>query len=186
MKVFVLSLFALGTVTATAWGQGSQVIIRERAKALTNPNNAPTGVPPAAQPARPNAAPAPDPVLNATLQNIAGIQLDLARLETNAAVKAQLIANLNAAPQGKKPSAGSISKFADDLATALAGRKVPSDQRKTLAQYCRAINNGSYLSPAQEEAIFDGAQKILQTAQVPAGDAAKIIADMKVIVRESK
>jgi hypothetical protein len=189
MKTVLLSMMALGIFTIAAWGQ-SDVILRERAKGIANQNNGQQRAPQAASPGAPTAAPQPapppNPALNATLQNIASLQFDLARLETNAAVKSQLIANLNAAAQDKKPSTNSISKVAGSLAAALAGKKLPPDQQRKLAQYCHAIANGAHLSPMQEQSVFDGVQKILQTAQVPSADATRIVADMKVVVRESQ
>jgi len=193
MKVFVLSVAALGIVAVSAWGQGSAVILRERARNLANQNNganqntaARPPATPATAPAAPAATPPSNPALTATLQNVADLQSNLSQLETNAAVKTQLIANLNAAAADRKPSTNSISKLADDLAAALAGRKLPQDQQKKLAQYCHAIANGSHLSPMQQQTVFGEMQKILQTAQVPTADATKIITDMKTIVRESQ
>src|SRR6185369_15837309 len=127
MKAFTLSVIALGIFTAAAWGQ-SDVILRERAKGVANQNNPRPGAPPPAPVVTPAPVPPPNPALNATLLNIANLQSDLARVETNAAAKAQLIANLTAAAQGAKPSTNSISKLAGDLAAALAGKKMPPDQ----------------------------------------------------------
>src|SRR6185436_2272077 len=143
MKASILFVIALGMFTAAASGQ-SDVILRERAKGVAGQNNQRPGVPPpSAPPAAP--VPPPNPALNATLLNIANLQSDLARVETNAAAKAQLIANLTAAAQGTKPSTNSISKLAGDLAAALAGKKLPPDQQRTLAQYCHAIANAAHL-----------------------------------------
>jgi hypothetical protein len=188
MKAFVCSMLVLSLFVASTWGQ-AETIVRERAKKLVNQNNARQGVPPPMPPAPAPVqpiAPPPNPALNATLQNIAELQNDLSVLETNATIKTQLVANLNAAAQGTKPSAGSISKLADDLTTGLSGKKLSQDQRHKLAQFCHAIANGSHLSATQEQAVFDGVTKSLESAGVAPGDIAKIVADMKVIVGETK
>lgn len=190
MKTFAFSLLTLGITTLILYGQGSEAIIKQRAKNIADQNNA-RGATPPAPPVNPAAAvpapaSAPNPALTATLQNIASLQSDFARLETNGAAKSQLIVNLTAAATEKKPSPNSISKLAGDLASALTGKKLAADPQKKLAQFCHAIANGSHLSAMQEQAVFEGAQKILETAQVPPGDAAKVVADMKEIVQESK
>src|SRR4051812_17000986 len=97
MKTFVLSVFALTLVTLATRGQGSGVILRERAKGMANQNNAQQGAAPSAPQAMPAPAAPSNPALNATLQNIANLQANLAGLETNAAIKTQLVANLTAA-----------------------------------------------------------------------------------------
>ena len=159
----------------------------QRARDLKNQNNASQGVtPPGAPPQNTPPPPPPDPVLTATLQNIARLQTDLALLETDPGRKQPLINDLNAAAQGAHPTAASVSKLADVLASVLGGKHFSQDQLKKLAQYLHASFNGSHLSQIQQQTIFDDMQKILQGGGVAADDATKAIEGAKAVVAETK
>jgi hypothetical protein len=186
MKAFLVCVAVFSLFSFSACGQ-AEVIVRERAKSLANQNNTSQGVPTPARTPTPQAPmPQPNPALNATLQNIASLQADLAGLEGDPAKKQSLINNLSAAPQGSRPSKTSVSRLADDLATALAGKKVIPEHQKKLAQYLRAMLNSSHLSPAQQRTILADVPKILQSGGVPAEDAMKIANDLKAIALETK
>jgi hypothetical protein len=146
--------------------------------------------PPPAPPAQNH--PPPDPVLEATLQNIAGLRADFDafgdRADTNsaAAQMPSLISHLTAAASGAKPSAPSISKLATDLMTAMVGNEKLRPQRQKLAQDVHAIFNSSHLSPAQQQNIFADVQSLLKNGGVPSDEASNIVNDIKTIATESQ
>jgi hypothetical protein len=140
----------------------------------------------------PAAPPQLDPVLEATLRNIANLRADFAALgnldvTNSTATQKQLLMNdLATAAQGAKPSPASISKLADDLATATAGNVKSEATQQKLAQDVHAIFNSSHLSPAQQQMIFDNAQKILQGSGTLPEDATNVVNDIKQIATETK
>jgi hypothetical protein len=140
----------------------------------------------------PPTSPRPDPVLEATLRNIAGLRADFAALGdlagTNSlATQNQLLMNdLATAAQGTKPSSASISRLADDLATAIAGKLKADAIQQKLAQDIHAIFNSSHLSPAQQQMIFDSVQKILLGSGAAPEDATHVVNDIKQIAAETK
>jgi hypothetical protein len=142
--------------------------------------------------------PAVDPLLQATLRNIASLAADIAGLgnatnaaDTNAAAsqKQMLMNDLAAAATGAKPSPVSISKLGDDLAAVVAGneklRTLPA-RRQKLAQDVHAIFNSSHLSAAQSQMIFDDVQKVLQNSDVSSDQIATVINDLKAIAAATK
>jgi hypothetical protein len=146
--------------------------------------------PPPAPPTQNNTP--PDPVLEVTRQNIAGLRVDFDafsdRADTNsaAAQKPSLISNLTAAASGTKPSPASISKLADDLITAMAGNEKLRLQHLKLAQEVHAIFNSSHLSSAQQQKIFADVQTLLQNGGVPPDNATNVVNDIKTIAAETK
>ena len=147
--------------------------------------------PPPAQPPQNN--PPADPVLQATLQNIKNLQNDFAAIGKAAAaatpltLQKQLLTNdLAIAAQGAKPQAASISKLADDLTTAIAGKEKLRAPQPKLAQYVHAIFNSSHLTTAQQQMIFDGVQKILTDGGASPDEAANVVNDIKTIASETK
>ena len=140
----------------------------------------------------PPISPQPDPALEATLRNIAGLRADFAALgnvagTNSAATQKQLLLNdLAAAAQGAKPSPASISKLADDLATATAGKAKAEATQQKLAQDVHAIFNSSHLSPAQQQMIIDSVQKNLQSSGAAPDAATNVVNDIKQIATETK
>ena len=136
--------------------------------------------------------PPPNPVLQATLQNIADLKDDFAVIAgatgTNSltALKSSLVTHLAAAAQGAKASQASVSKLADDLSVAIAGNEKLRAQLPKLAQFAHASFNGSQLTDAQQKMIFDGAQKILTGAGVSPDGAAGVVEDLKAVAGETK
>jgi hypothetical protein len=136
----------------------------------------------------PNPAAPPNPALQATLQNIASLRTDFETLvsgPTNAA-SAQLINDLSAAAQSIKPSPAAISKLARDLTAVLAGNDKLRTQPPKFAQWVHAVFNSSHLSPAQQQMIHDGVQKIFADAGVPVPDAANVINDFQTIATQTQ
>lgn len=144
----------------------------------------------------PTAPPQPgqqlDPVLAATLRNVASLRADFAALSELAATnstatqKQLLLNDLATAAQGAKPSPASVSKLADDLVTATVGKVKADTARQKLAQDVHAIFNSSFLSPAQQQMIFDNVQKILQSGGASPDVATNVVNDIKTIATETK
>jgi hypothetical protein len=187
MNVLAIST-VVGLLAVSAAGQsGVAEQARQRAVRLNEQNNVRQGVSAPAVP-QTNLPPVtrPDPVLAATLQNIANLQRDLAGLQTDPARKQPLLNDLAAAALGTRPSNRALAKLAADLATALQGKHLSPDQLKKLAQNTRAICNSSHLSEKQRQTIFEEVQRILQDGGVPADDAAKVANDFKTIAAETQ
>jgi hypothetical protein len=188
MKTLV-ALFCLLFVANGVLADVYSAAIQRAKNVATNASNPQQDNPP--PPTQPQPAP-PDPVLEATLQNIAGLRADFDaigdRADTNSASaqKPSLMGHLTAAASGAKPAEASISKLAADLMTALAGNDKLRPQHQKLAQYVHAIFNSSHLTPAQQENIFADVQTVLQNGGVPPDDAATIVNDIKTIATETK
>jgi hypothetical protein len=188
VKTLVLSA-SVGLAAAAAFGQsGVAEQVKQRAKQLNEQNNIRQGLAAPAPPAQPHppAATPPDPVLAATLQNIANLQREFSSLQTNSATKQPLINDLIAAAQSTRPSNRSVSKLVDDLATGFRGKHFSREQLHKLAQNTRAVFNSSHLSKRQETLILDEVQRILQDGGASSDDAARIVNDFKLIAAETK
>ncbi|HVU07176.1 MAG TPA: hypothetical protein VHG89_01385 [Verrucomicrobiae bacterium] len=156
-------------------------IAKQQARGVANSESSkPGGTAPSAPPPQ-NNNPAPNPVLEATLQNITSLRADLANLETNKTDTQSLKNDLAAAATGVKPSNETIAKLVEDLAAAMNGNKIPDTQKQKLAQFLHAIFNSSHLSPTQQETVIDGVQKILHDGGASDYDADKVVTDLKKI-----
>ena len=189
MKMLVAFFGALLLVGA-AQAQGAYNIAKQQAKnaAAREAQNqqAINPTPPPAPATPPPAQPQPNPVLEATLKNIANLRFDFQKLDSSPTNKQPLINDLTAAAQGAKASPASVSKLAEDLAAAIAGNKKLANQHQKLAQNLHAIFNSSHLSPSQQQMIFDGVQKILLDGGVSSDDTAKVVSSLKTIANETK
>jgi len=131
-------------------------------------------------------------VLQATLQNIASLRDDFAAIgiadaSASLTVQKQSLTNdLAIAAQGAKAQPASISKLADDLTTAIAGKEKFRVPQPKLAQFVHAIFNSSHLTTAQQQMIFDGVQKILTDGGALPDDATNVVNDIKTIASETK
>ncbi len=139
------------------------------------------------------AAPPMDPVLAATLQNIADLKTDLDALNQAAdatAGAAQRVSLLNhlssAAATGKKATTASIKKLADQLIATVSGRKSLAAQNTKLARSLHALFNGAHLSATQQETLLAGVKKVLTEAGVPAEDASQLVAILKQVATETQ
>jgi hypothetical protein len=147
---------------------------------------------PAAQPPQNNPNPPTDPVLQATLQNITNLRNDFSAIGNAASgssltVEKQTLTNdLAIAAQGVKPQLESISKLADDLATAIIGKEKLRAPQAKLAQFIHAIFNSAHLTPAQQQTFFTGVQKILTDGGASVDEAANVVNDLKTIASETK
>jgi flagellar motor protein MotB len=186
MKAF-LALFCTLFVAGSVSAQGVYNIAKQQAKnAVANENKAQqaidsSGQPAPAPPPPNNSNVQPNPALEATMRNIAGLRADFENLEANSTNTPPLDNDLTTAAQGAKPSPTTVAKLAQDLATAVGGNKNLHAQHQKLAQYVHAIFNGSHLSSTQQQMICDNVQKILLDSGVSDYDAAKVVKDIKKI-----
>jgi hypothetical protein len=146
----------------------------------------------ATQPAAPGQnSPKADPVLAATMQNISGLQADIAGL--NAVTdkpatdqKISLLNDLSSASQTTKASSDSVKTLTKDLMTALAGQKIAAAQQTKLAREIHAIFNSSHLTDTQQQTILDDVQKTLTDAGVSLDAATDVVTDLKKVAVETK
>ena len=201
MKKFIVLACALataGTGLAQNYYMATQQARRDSAqndaeqqriqREANGPAGAPAGQAPAPAPAQPM-----DPALQATLNNISGLQTDFAALSNftgdkpDPAQKISLLNNLSQAAQGTKATSASVKKLADDLWTAVGGKKKLSAAQQTkLAREVHALFNSAHLSPAQQQALLADAQKILTAAGAAFDAAVDVATDLKEIAAETK
>ncbi len=186
MRTFsiILPLILSGTVLFA----GPEQIIKQRAKDIRDQNNARQGVPPAtaptvARPATPAiAAMPPQPPLNR-------LTTDVLSLKTNTPVtpaQVQSFArNLAAAAQGpRKPSSGTLTKFANDLLPALASHPLSPNTRSRLLQNAMAVVNGNGVTQAQLNDVILDLQSLLKSGGTPESTAKLVADDARAIARE--
>jgi|SRR5215813_8429646 len=186
MKQCLASLLLLSLFAASTFGQGADIIIRERAKQLRDQNNARQGVPPPAQATKP-ATPAPGQTPAATPQpaGLARLQTDLLAVKTNATVTAeqqQRLANdLAAIAQGPaRPSSAATTKLAANLAAGLSQKSLSQNERSRLVQDLNALLNGASLPKDQTTDLIADVQKIFKGTE----HAAAVATDLKSIAGE--
>src|ERR1017187_1422953 len=152
---FVCVLFTAGSVLAQNYYRAEQQARRASAqkdaeqqriqKAASEPAGTPSARAAAAAPVVPV-----DPALQATMNNVAGLQSDFATLSNvtgdkpDPSQKISLLNNLSQAAQGTKASSASVKKLADDLLAAVAGKKkLAAAQQTKLAREVHALFNRS-------------------------------------------
>ena len=193
MKPFIALTFALfmakGVLAdpySAAIQQAKRVSAQETAANQRLMDNPPPAAPPQNNP------PPADPALQATLQNIGSLRTDFAAIgnadaTSSLTVQKQLLTNdLAIAAQGAKPQPASISKLADDLTTAIAGKEKLRAPQQKLAQFVHAIFNSAHLTTAQQQMIFSGVQKILTDGGASPDEATNVVNDIKTIASETK
>lgn len=189
MKTSV-ALFGVLLTVSLAMADTNRVAQPPAADAANGSANHPP-VPP--QPTTPPANLPPNPVLQATLQNIRHLREDfavLARMTNNAVAIAEekpaLTNDLSTAALEVQPRPDAISKLADDLSAAIAGNAALVPQHLKLAQYVHAAFNGAQLAPAQQEMIFSDLQTVLAGGGVAPDVASNVVHDLQTIVNETK
>lgn len=189
----ILLLALLSALVETSFGAGSEAIIRQRAKDLSNQNNVRQGVPPSYPPAQPpaanNAAAAPRSNLTPQQQALLRLQNDLAAIKPNAPVateqKQKLAASLLALTQsGKKPDASVANKLAADIASTLSQKTLPEATRSRLAQDLYAVFNPANVPAAQMQEIVSDVQAIFQTIGLNRKEAVTISDQTKAIAAD--
>jgi hypothetical protein len=144
----------------------------------------------ATQPSAPAQAPA-DPLLAATMQNVSGLQADIASLSAvtgkpTTDQKIALLNDLSSASQTTKASSDSVKALTKDLMTALAGKKIPASQQTKFARQIHALFNSSHVTAAQQQTILDDVQKTLTDAGVSLDATTDVVTDLKKVALETK
>jgi hypothetical protein len=175
----VLALLTLWTA-ASAFSQGADVMIRQRARDLANQNNARQGVPPT-QPAQP----APNPVPQGPPPSLPQLKADLASIKTGATVapelKQKLATDIISGAQSTKPSQAAANKLAEDLGGALATKPLPSANLARLVQQIDALINPSKFPQAKPQGIYDAIQTAFVENGLEQKRAAAIVEDLKAL-----
>jgi hypothetical protein len=163
------------------------VIIRERAKELSNQNNVRQGVAPPTQPAQPTPLPAapPGPTLSPALLRF---NTEIAGIQANAPVtpqqKQKLTQDLLVGAQGAKPSSVSAAKLADDVSAAFAEKPLSATSRARFVQELDAVLNPSKYPQAKLDGILRDVQAIFQENGLSRMKALAIADDVKAIAAE--
>jgi len=159
----VLMLGATRVLAAT----GSENIIKQRAKDLRDQNNAQQGVPPRGQPVTTGvpaystpatAAPKPASVQPAN-PALPKLQSSLETVKRDTPVtdplKSQVMADLLAVAQGRKPSEATTRKLAQELLSALVEKPLESKRLSRVVQNLGVVLNAGKATPAKvDDAIF--------------------------------
>ncbi len=190
MKLILLMIGVSSLLATHAFAAGSEAIIKQRAKDLSNQNNVRQGVPPPSQP--PPAAPKPATTAPAVLtpqQALAKLQTDLAAIKVDAQVtpaqKQQLARDFMALAQGaRKPSPAAANKLAEDVSAALAQKPLTDGTRSRLSQNLNAALNPGNIPATQMQEIVSDVQAIFQVSGLPRKDAVAIADDVKAIAAE--
>jgi len=173
-----LSLLAT-LFTVSAFSQGADVMIRQRARNVANENNARQGVP--AQPQQPAANPAPPPVPLSLPQLKADLSAIKAGTTVTPELKQKLAADILAGAQGNKPSQAAANKLAEDLANAFASKPLSSANLGRLVQQVDALINPSKFPQAKPQGIYDAIQNAFVENGLDQKRAAAIVDDLKAL-----
>jgi hypothetical protein len=179
MKAAGACLLLLAAVSA--FSQGSDVMIRQRARDLANQNNARQGVAPPAQPSQPGANPAPQ----APPPSLPQLKADLASIKAGATVtpelKQKLAADILNGAQSTKPAQAAANKLAEDLANAFSTKPLPSANLSRLVQQIDALINPSKFPQAKPQGIYDAIQSAFIENGLGQKHAAAIVDDLKAL-----
>jgi hypothetical protein len=194
--IFALALVGAVLLAAgTAFGQGSAVIIKQRAKELRDQNNADQGVPSPAAPvqsAAPAAAPtatAPATPLTPHQQELLKLRADLVAFKPDApptlAMKQQLAKHLIAAAEGpNKPSQLAVNKLAESLSSALSEKFLSATTRQRLLGDINAVLNPQKIARPQLTDITGDIQAIFEANNLDRKQAVAIADDAKALALE--
>jgi hypothetical protein len=179
-----LLLLTVGLLAPRVFG-GSEQIIKERAKELSNQNNVRQGVAPPTQPNQQNpaaAAPTPPSIETQNLNRFSGI---LGTIKADEAVtedkKQQMTTYLLGAAQDTKPPAASVRKFVDALSASASQKPLPADKRARLVQEIDAVMNPSKYPQAKMPAIYSDLQAIFQVNGADRKDAVNLVDNIKAL-----
>ena len=163
---------------------GSEQIIKERAKELSNQNNVRQGVAPPTQPNQnpAAAAPAPPSIETQNLNRFSGI---LGTIKADDGVtedkKQQMTSYLLGAAQDTKPPAASVRKLVDALTASASQKPLPADKRARLVQEIDAVMNPSKYPQAKMPAIYADIQAIFQVNGADRKDALNLVENIKAL-----
>lgn len=196
MKPFIAALGVLGLLASQALA-GPEHIIKQRAKDVSNQNNARQGAPPShpprsTPPPAQNPAQAPRPAAAApstAAQPAAKLKADIAGLkakpEATIDQKQQLARNLMSAAQGtSKPLPSALNRLANHLTAALAGKRLTAANENRLAQNLHAMMNCAKIPADQTQAIIEDIQSLLENAGAEKSAADGVTTELKAIAAE--
>jgi hypothetical protein len=158
------------------------VIIRERAKELSNQNNVRQGVASPAQSAQPMMAPnvPAAPTISPALMRFS---TDLSAIKGDGVVTAnqqqKLGQELVAAAQGAKPSLKTSNKLAADVSAAFAEKPLSATSRARFVQELDAVLNPGKYPQARLEGIIKDIQAIFQDNGLARAKAVAIANDVQ-------
>ncbi|MGO8678075.1 MAG: hypothetical protein ACLQVX_19705 [Limisphaerales bacterium] len=194
---FALALAGAVLLAAgSAFGQGSAVIIKQRAKELRDQNNADQGVTapaPSVQPSAPGAAAstetAPPRPLTPHQQDLLRLRGDLTAIKPDApatqAMKQQLAKDLIAAADGpNKPSQTAANKLAESLSSALSEKLLAATTRQRLFLNINNVLNPQKIGQAQLVDIAGDIQALFEANNLEQKQAAAVAGDAKAIAVE--
>jgi hypothetical protein len=193
MKKLLLGLIAFAILPATVFG-GSEHIIKQRARELSNQNNVRQGVRPAVPaqnaPAGPVAA-APAPVLTPQQQALSRLQASLSAIRPESpatAQKTELLARelLAVAFASPKPSAQTVNKLAAALSAALTEKLLSNPTRNRLVQDLNAVLNPAKIPQSQMQDVIADIQAVFQSSGVDRKEAAKVSAAANAVLAETR
>jgi hypothetical protein len=188
----ILPLFSLmlllGSLTARAQ---SDMIIKQRARALQNGNNAqPAAPPPAAPaPAAPTVPPPPQGMSADQKVLVDKLEADLTAIKpgsTNTVELKQALTNDFSAliKSGTKPTPASLTKLAADLSAALSAGGVSGRDLGQLAKAINVVMNSASVNTAQAQSFVVVAQTSLKSSGVADPDLKTVTDDLKGIVTD--
>jgi hypothetical protein len=188
MKTFSASIAVLVLLAPAAFGQANIDHIKAQARAVTGQNRTPPGPAPAPTPAYPTPMLAPVKP-SVQQQNISRLKADLANVHQDGKAtdqsKQAFAKDLMAAVQGSsKPGTNSLARLADSLLPALAPKNVLADADDKLVLKIVIMLNSRGLSSTRLQEIADEAQTALQSAGVPADEAARIAGDLHAVAAD--
>jgi hypothetical protein len=188
MKLTLAVLGLASLLAANAFAAGSEAIIKQRAKDLSNQNNVRQGIPPAGQPPPPTIGPT-RPAMTPQQMAMAHLQADFAAFKPNspatAEQKQKLARDLMALAQGaQKPAFGRFNKLAEDISAALAQKNLSEGTRSRLLQDLNGAFNPANVQPTQMQDIFSDVQAIFQSNGSTRKEAVAIADDVKAITGE--
>jgi hypothetical protein len=193
MKTCAAFMVIGGFLATHALGQGSAVMIKNRAKETVNQNNVRQGVPPPAQPPPGSPPGQGKPAVPAVAgvsqsQAIARLKTDLVNFKTGsqatAEQKQQFIKDLAVTARSGKPSLLTVTKFVDSLTIGLSEVSLTEDQKGRLAGNIDAVLNSKPLPASQFDAIIADVQAIMQVGSLKRTSAANIANDLKAVGAE--
>ena len=163
------------------------VIIRERAKELSNQNNVRQGVAAPTQPTQPTAnANAPvGPTISAGLLRF-NTEINTIRADSQVTSdqKQKLAQDIVLGAQGAKPSMISASKLAADVSAAFAEKPLSTSSRARFVQELDAVLNPAKYPMAKLDGILRDIQAIFQENGLARMKALAIADDVKAIAAE--
>ena len=186
MKTSFAVFTTAGLITTFAYADPA-VIIRERAKELSNQNNVRQGVAAPTQPTQPTAnanAPVGPTLSPALLRFNTEINTIRADSQLTAEQKHKLAQDIVLGAQGPKPSLVSASKLATDVAAAFAEKPLSATSRARFVQELDAVLNPGKYPLAKLDGILRDIQAIFQENGLTRMKALAIADDVKAIAAE--